>query len=84
MYVGSEHKQDANGNDIVRNGKTVINAGYTVVVLAVLVPDSVVKLLDNVRPKSIQLTQLPPGVMAEAQFDATRNGDVKPCPHVTT
>jgi hypothetical protein len=80
VYAGSKYKQDANGNYISKNGKHVSNAGYTVVVYAVLVPDNTGQLLATVRPKSVQLTQLPPGVMAKAQFDATRNSDVKPCP----
>ncbi len=80
VYVGSKYKQDANGNDIIKNGKHVSNAGYTVVVSAVLVPDNAGQLLDSVRPKSLLLAQLPLGVMSKAQFDATRNADVKPCP----
>ncbi len=75
VYVGSEYKQDANGNNILFKGKPVSNAGYTVVVFAVLVPDSVGQLLDNVRPTNVQLIQPPPGVIANAQFDATRNGN---------
>ena len=79
VYVASPYKQDAKGNNIIRDGREVSNAGYTVVVFAVLVPNSVGQLLDNVAHANILLKRLPPGVIAEAQFDATRNGNVKQC-----
>ncbi len=83
VYVAAKYKQDENGNTVNHNGKPVSNAGYTVVVFAVLVPNSVGQLLDDARPPGVLLTQLPPGVIVEAQFDATRNGDVKQCLDVT-
>lgn len=79
VYVSSEYLQDGHGHNFLRNGKPVSNAGYTAVVVAVLVPDNVDQLLASVNAPYVNLTQLPPGVIAEAKFDATRNGDVRPC-----
>jgi hypothetical protein len=79
VYVASKYKRDTNGNEIFHNGQPVSNAGYTVVVSAVLLPDSVGQILDSVNASYVLLKHLPPGVIAIAQFDATRNGDVRQC-----
>lgn len=81
VYVSSAYLQDGHGHNVIRNGKPVSNAGYTVVVMAVLVPNSIGQLLDSVTATVVSLTQLPPGVIAEAKFNATRNGDVRKCAH---
>jgi hypothetical protein len=79
IFISSQYQQDGNGHNILRNGKPVSNAGITVSVFAVLVPDSVGQLLDGVKATYVSLAQLPPGVIAETKFNATRTGDVKRC-----
>jgi hypothetical protein len=81
VWLGTKYKADNNGNPVFRNGKHVSNASYTVVVFAVLVPNSIAQILEDARPKgNVLLTQLPSEMIKEAQFDATRNGDVQQCP----
>jgi hypothetical protein len=81
LWLGTKYKTDDNGNPVLRAGKNASNAGYTVVVFAVLVPTSVVQILEDAIPKGhILLTQLPSEMIKEAEFDATRTGDVQQCP----
>ena len=76
VWIASEYKQDASRHNIIRNGEPVSNAGYTAAVFAVLVPNKVSQKFTHV---DVQVDHLPPGRIAEAQFNATRNGDVQGC-----
>jgi hypothetical protein len=81
LYVGAPYKQ-VNGQNILSHGKPVSNAGYTVGIFAVLVPDSEGRLLHAVTAYKNEwgLKALPTNPLVTARLDTVRNGDAKECP----
>jgi hypothetical protein len=83
VYVSSKYLQNGQGQNVIRNGRPVSNAGYTVGIFALLVPASDMQLLDNVTAAPWGLTHLPPNPLVTANLDVTRNGDVESCARPT-
>ena len=81
LYVASRYKVNAKGQTIYRNGHPVSNAGYTVGVFAVLVPDSDGTLLHGMKAPHSEwaLNALPPNFLANARLNTIRNGDTRQC-----
>lgn len=82
VYIGSQYKQNARGQNVLRNRKPVSNEGYTVAVVALLVPDSDGNLLQSVMAHDSKrlLKPLPPRPLATAKLDTIRNNVAKECP----
>jgi hypothetical protein len=81
IYIGTRYKQNAEGTNIFVDGKLVSNAGYTVAVFALLVPDTDVQLLQGVTAYKNEwgLTHLPVQPLATAELDTVRSGDASQC-----
>jgi hypothetical protein len=78
LYVGSEYRQNENGKPLLENGQHVSNAGYTVVVSAVLVSAYEVQIIEAATAPNLSFTRLPHAI-ATAQLDTIRSGDVTQC-----
>jgi hypothetical protein len=78
VYPGSKHRENENGTIILKHGRPVSNAGYTVVVSAAVVTAGEARIMRTVTPAVWGLTRLPTA-LASAELDTKRNGDVTQC-----
>jgi hypothetical protein len=85
VYISSQYVQNGHGQNVLRNGKPISNAGYTVAVFAEIVPDSIGTLLDAVTAyhNEWSLARLPVNSLAHAQLDTVRNNNVRQCARPT-
>jgi hypothetical protein len=81
VYVSSQYVQNGHGQNVLKNGKPISNAGYTVAIFAEIVPDSIGTLLDAVTAYHNEwgLARLPVNSLAHARLDTVRSNDVRQC-----
>lgn len=78
LYVGSKYRQNETGKPLLEHGQPVSNAGYTVVVSAVLVSADEAQIIEAVTAPNFFLKKLP-HALTTAQLDTTRSDDVTQC-----
>ena len=81
IYPGSRYREDSHGENVVRDGRPISNAGYTVAIFAVIVPGGVGQLLKTVGAFNNEwgLIRLPARALVTAQLDTVRNSNVRQC-----